>query len=283
MIKDLMLALTGLPEDNNALDNALTMADHVQAHLTVVGTVRMMIPAVGDWGVAPDAASIQLIHAEIQAMADAEAARLRERLEGESVPSEVRMIETTSFDIQRECALQARHADLVMMTADNGSRAEGAVVHALFNAILLESGRPVMVVPPNHRLRMPIKHVVVAWLPTREASRALHDAMPFLKAAESVDVLEIEPAGPDARRDHGPQSGEDVAAHLARHGIKVDVVVQPQQDDTVSNALLHHCEQSGAQLLVAGGYGHSRLREWMIGGTTRELLQLAQLPVLFSH
>lgn len=282
MIKDLMLALSGLPEDSNALDNALTMADHLQAHLTVVGTVRMVVPTIGDWGVAPDAVSIQMIHAETQAMAEAEAARLRERLEGESVPSEVRMIETASFDLQRECALQARQADLVMMTADNGSRAEEAVVHALFNSILLESGRPVMVVPPNHRLRMPIRHVVVAWRPTREASRALHDAMPFLSAAESVDVLEIEP-GPDARRDDGPQPGADIAKHLARHGIKVSVVVRPQQDDTVSNALLGHCEQSGAQLLIAGGYGHSRLREWMIGGTTRELLQLAKLPVLFSH
>ncbi|MCF7220348.1 universal stress protein [Marilutibacter chinensis] len=282
MIKDLMLALTGTDADDNALDNALAMADYAQAHLTVVGTVRLLVPAVGDWGVAPDASSMQLIHAEIRAMAEAQATRLRERLARESVPSEVRMVETMSYDPQRECALHARYTDLVMMTADGGGRGESASVNAFFSSILLESGRPVIVVPPSHRMRVPPRHVVVAWRPTREASRALHEAMPFLRAADSVDVLEIE-SGPDERSDDGPQPGADIATHLARHGLKVRVVVRQRRDEAVSTALLDHCEQSGAQLLVAGGYGHSRLREWMIGGTTRELLQFARLPVLFSH
>lgn len=282
MFRDLMLTLTGTPGDDNALDSALALAAYAGAHLTVVGTVRLLVPAAGDWGLAPDASSVRLIHAEIRAMAEAEAERLRERLRRASVSSEVRMIETTSLDSQRECALHARYAGLSLMTAAGTGTGEGSVVRTFFSATLLESGRPVMVVPPGCRMQTPPQHVVVAWRPTREASRALHDAMPFLKAAGSVDVLEIEP-GPEERSLDGPQPGADIATHLARHDIKVRVVIRQLQEETVAQALLSHCEQSGAGLLVAGGYGHSRLREWMIGGTTRDLLQFARLPALFSH
>lgn len=282
MIKDLMLTLTGTSSDDNALEAALGVATYVQAHLTVMGAVHIQAPTAGGWGFAPDAPSMQRVNTEVKAMAEARAARMRERLDRESVSAEVRMVETTYFDPKRECALHARYADLVMMAISGASRDEGLAFRALFSSILFESGRPVMVMPADYGMRMPPEHVVIAWQPTREASRALHEAMPILKMAGSVDVLEIE-SGSESRGKDGPQPGADIATHLARHGLKVSVVVRPKLDETVSRTLLRHCEQSGAQLLVAGGYGHSRLREWMIGGTTRELLQLSRLPILFSH
>lgn len=281
MLRDLILPITDTPGDSNALEMALALAGHAQAHLTVVATVYLPAPVPGAWGVPPDAASMQRIHAETRAMAQAQAERLRDRLDREAAPSELRLIETVAANPQHKVALHTRYADLAVMTsAKDDGFGERSAVRAFFSAQLLESGRPVLIVPPQCSAKMPPRHVVVAWRPTREATRALHDAMPLLRAAESVDVLEIE-TEPEARADDGAQPGADIATHLARHDLKVRVVIK--RGESVTTELLRHCEESGAQLLVAGGYGHSRFREWVLGGTTRELLQFAHLPVLFSH
>jgi nucleotide-binding universal stress UspA family protein len=281
MIRDLVLPITDTSGDGNALEMALALADYAKAHLAVVATIYLPAPVPGAWGVPPNAASMQRIHAETRAMAEAQAERLRDRLGRETVPSEVRLVETVAASPQHKVALHTRHADLAVMTSAHGdSLGERSAVRAFFSSQLLESGRPVLVVPPPCKVKMPPRHVVVAWRPTREASRALHDAMPLLRAAGSVDVLEIE-ADSEARTDDGALPGADIATHLARHDLRVRVVTK--RGESVTTELLRHCEESGAQLLVAGGYGHSRFREWVLGGTTRELLQFAQVPVLFSH
>lgn len=277
MIKDLALAITDTPGDANALETALALADHAGAHLTVIKTVYM--PVIGAWGTALDAVATQKIEAEVRAMAEVKADRIRERLGRESVPSEVRMVELLSDGTQRAAALHARYADMTVMSSAEDSAYEGSIVHAFFSAMLLETGRPVLLVPPHYQPAVPPRHVVVAWQPTREASRALHDALPLLHAAATVDVLEIE-SGRDG--DDEGRSAAEIVAHLARHGLEARVVVQRKRG-SVASTLLRHCEQSGAELLVAGGYGHSRLREWTLGGTTHDLVRAAQLPVLFSH
>lgn len=121
----------------------------------------------------------------------------------------------------------------------------------------------------------------MAWRPTREATRALHDAMPLLRVAESIDVLEVDPDV--GKRGGGALPGADIATHLARHGLMVRVVLHTRSGESTAMAMIKHAERSGAELLVAGGYGHSRLREWALGGVTRELLQSTPVPVLFSH
>ena len=130
-------------------------------------------------------------------------------------------------------------------------------------------------------MALPISHAVIAWQPTREAARALHDALPLLREAKTVDVVMIDPVVSESR--YGQEPGADIAGHLARHGLQVNVVTHVLRQETVATALLRHAAESGAQLLVAGGYGHSRLREWALGGTTRELLQAISTPILFSH
>ncbi|WP_167285093.1 universal stress protein [Marilutibacter alkalisoli] len=282
MIKDLVLPLTDTPGDANALDAALILADYTQAHLTVVGTIYLPSPAYGAWGMTLDASSMQRVHTEARAMAEAQAAQLRERLNREAVSSELRLVETLVPNSQRKALLHARYADLVVMTSAEDGTGGSPSVHAFFSTMLLESGRPVLVVPPSCRLKMPPRHIVVAWRPTREATNALHAAMPLLRTAQTVDVLEIE-SGPEERSEDGEQPGADIATHLARHDLKVRVVVKQQHGDPVATALLRHCNESDAELLVAGGYGGSRFREWMLGGTTRQLLQFAHLPVFFSH
>lgn len=96
-----------------------------------------------------------------------------------------------------------------------------------------------------------------------------------------MDVVTVE--GDEVRNEEVAAADADIATHLARHGFKVNVVACPREDRSVAAALLQHAAESNAQLLVAGGYGHSRLREWALGGTTRELLEQSRIPVQFSH
>jgi len=280
MIQDLMLPITGSAGDGNAITAAVALAANYGARVSVVQPVNLPLPIPGPWGITPDS-TLNEMYAKVRAEGAKQAIGLRNRLDKERISWEVRVAEAKFVEPPRAIALQARYADLSVMTAPTRGADDAALVHAFFSALLFESGRPVLVIPPHNTIELPLRHVVVAWKPGREATRALHDALPLLTGATSIDVITIDPVVGDM--DHGADPGVDIATHLARHGLTVNVVNRPRSDHTVATALLRHAAESGAQLLVAGGYGHSRLREWVLGGTTRELLQAIHLPILFSH
>lgn len=280
MIHDLMLPITATVGDENALSAAVAMASQFGAHLTVLELVNLPVPATNPWGLSPETA-MQQIYADLRETGKRNAARLRTRLEKEGISWEVRVAEALLTEPSRIASSHARYADLAIVTAPKAKADDAGIAYRFFSNLLFESGRPVMVVPTQHSVHLPLRHVVVAWRPTRESTRALHDVLPLLAMAASIDVVTVEPGVKDM--DDGDDPGVDIATHLARHDLKVNVVSLPLAGATVANTLLRHCAESGAQLLVAGGYGHSRLREWMLGGTTRELLQTSHLPILFSH
>ena len=279
MYKELMLPITGSAGDGNAMEVAITLATGFDAHLAVVDSTNLPMPFPPSWGVAPSEV-LALAYDELQQRADKSAERLRHRLEKESISWEVRTPESILVEPPHLLSLHARYADLVVMTAPDADEDKTQVVRECFTAILFGSGRPVLVVPP-HPVTAPVRHLVVAWQPTPEATRALHDALPLLRQAASVDVVSVDPSVDDLR--HGDDPGVDIATHLSRHGLRVNVVALPRAGMSVAEVLLRHAKESGAHCLIAGGYGHSRLREWFLGGTTRELLALARLPVLFSR
>ncbi len=281
MIKDLVIPITNTAGDANALAAAIVLATHENAHLAVLEIANLPLPASGPWGLIPEAMGD--IYTTLRAQAESNAAAWRKRLTKESISFEVRVAEAFLVEPPAIAALHARYTDLIVMTAATEGVHDAPIIQAFFSALLLESGRPVLLVPPKFKSQCPAKHVVVAWQPTREATRALHDAMPLLHLAESVDVLEIDPVS--AEDGDGPQPGVAIATHLARHGLNVRVVAHQRRDESVAVALMRHAKDSGAELIVAGGYGHSRLREWILGGVTRELLLTggASMPILFSH
>ncbi len=279
MFRDLMFPASGTAGDENALAAAIELASQLDAHLSLVQTINLPLPLPSPWGMQPDVL-IADADRDLREAGETRAARLRDRMKGETIPWEVRIAESRLGDPGRMLSLHARHSDLVIM-AGPSSAPDDAVVRELFGDLLLESGRPLLVIPSGHQARLPATHVVVAWQPTREATRALHDALPFLLLASSVDVVTVDPVVSES--GHGQDPGVDIGTHLARHGLEVNVVAIPRRGEGVAQALLRHATESGAQLLVAGGYGHNRLRAWMLGGTTRELLQAAHIPVLYSH
>ena len=172
--------------------------------------------------------------------------------------------------------LHARYADLIVLGQEDPSN--GGIPP---EDVILGSGRPGLVVPYAGRHSMIGEHALIAWDAGREAARAVADAMPILEKAKTVTVLVINPQ--TSADGHGEEPGADIGLHLARHGITVEVSSMVVQDIDVGNALLSRISDLGADLLVMGAYAHSRLREWILGGATREVLQSMTVPVLMSH
>lgn len=144
---------------------------------------------------------------------------------------------------------------------------------------LLRAGRPVLAVPPEVD-RLSARRIVVAWKDTRECRRALVDALPFLFEADQVLLLEVCERGTEAEAE---RRLEDVTAYLVRHRVAVGAKAYLHAKGTIAATLLGFVEDEKADLLVAGGYGHSRLGEWIFGGVTRELLEKSPVCCLLSH
>lgn len=170
----------------------------------------------------------------------------------------------------------ARSADLLVVSPP--SRA--GLTHSVDPAgLVMTAGRPVLIVPPaEHRLHG--KAVVVAWKDTRESRRAIADALPLLRRAEDVVIHAICKAADD---EDARFEAEDVAAALKRHGVAARAVVSHGNDEQVTAALRREADLIGADLIVAGGFGHSRAREWVLGGVTDDFLNAPDRFILLSH
>ena len=176
-------------------------------------------------------------------------------------------------------ALHARYADLTILGQLDPD--EPDTIRPRPEQVTLASGRPILVVPYAGSFPNPGRRIVIGWNASREAARAVSDAMPLLTAAEIVTVLTIDPR--EGPRAHGELPGADISLHLARHGVKAQIERTVSADLPVGEVLLSRAADLGADLLVMGAYGHSRARELLLGGATRSLLRSMTLPVLMSH
>ena len=182
-------------------------------------------------------------------------------------------------DAASEITAHARHVDLVILgQSDPELPGSGA---GIAEAVLLGSGRPVLMVPYIGSGETIGRRVMVAWNASREAARAVNDALPLLADAASVIVLSINPARGAA--GEGDLPAADIALHLARHGVKAEAAQLTAEEVTVGDLILSRAADLGADLIVMGGYGHSRAREYAFGGATRTLLRNMTVPVLLSH
>jgi len=144
---------------------------------------------------------------------------------------------------------------------------------------LFASGRPVLVVPYIQRSAMTLDHVLVCWNGSPNAARAVGDAMPFLRRAKKIEVLvALGEAGTEDEVE-----GADIAQHLARHGLKIELERLAAIKGDVTDTILSYAAAAGANFLVMGGYGHSRLREFILGGVTRDILRSMTVPALMAH
>jgi nucleotide-binding universal stress UspA family protein len=179
-------------------------------------------------------------------------------------------------------ALHARYADLTVVGQPNpyDSRDESNR-NAIVESPLMTSGRPILIVPYAGSFGRIGEHVLIAWNASREAARAVNDAMPLLERADRVTVLAVNPK--QGLAAHGDVPAADISLHLARHGVKAEAAHTVANDISDGEALLSYAADIGADLIVAGGYGHSRAREMVFGGVTRTLIAEMTAPVFLSH
>ncbi|MBX2879997.1 MAG: universal stress protein [Granulosicoccus sp.] len=180
----------------------------------------------------------------------------------------------------RLTASSARLNDLLVVSQGDPSRYQGTV-RGLNGSVLLDTGRPTLVVPYIGCRAFPFNNILVAWDGSRTATRAINDSLPFLRLAESVEVTTVHEHTKQETRNCN--NNEDICEHLLRHGVGVKSSRLESTDVDIGNTLLNHVADSGANLLVIGAYGHSRAREFLLGGVTRCMLRSMTVPVLMSH
>ncbi|RZI42744.1 universal stress protein [Herbaspirillum sp. HC18] len=177
-------------------------------------------------------------------------------------------------------SLQARYSDLVVIGQTDLDSPSSTTLPDFPEFVVMNSGRPTLIVPYVGTFNPTPKRVLIAWDASTSATRAVTASIPILKHAENVDVVVF---NADDRGDaHGEQPGADIGLYLARHGVKVNVVRQTTEID-IGNALLSIATDLGSDMIVMGGYGHSRFREILLGGVTRTVLESMTVPILMSH
>jgi len=275
MIKDILVALAHGAGRDPAGDYAVSLADTFRAHLA--GIAFAFEPVIAPSAMA--GISVELIHAqreESEKAADVSLSRFEQIASRVGISFERHRFAESAADAARLFGRMARVFDLAVVsqaTPENEGYGDLIVGSALF-----DSGRPVIVVPFIQRDAVKLTRIMVCWDASRTAARAVADAMPLLERADKVDVVSV-----SQRPETGKEiQGLDIAEHLARH----DTTVQVQRivsDIDVSASILSYAADSGADLLIMGAYGHSRLREFILGGVTRRILQSMTVPVLMSH
>jgi nucleotide-binding universal stress UspA family protein len=270
---------TDMTLDRAALDAAMVLARQEDAHLEVFGLgIDPTQPETWYTGTAAIALPGAMEEAARHAQELETAARAL--LEGGDLRWSVTAVATPMVGVQVTVADAARFSDLVVAAQPYGKGRGNAQVQVV-EAALFGAGVPVLVVPDQSAGKSSIgkgfDRIAVAWNDSPEALRATREALPVLARASQVEIVVVDPPrhGPD-RSDPGGR----LAQMLARHGIRADIRILARTMPQISDVLARQVEDSGADLLVMGAYGHSRLREAILGGATRNTLEKSKVPVL---
>ncbi|MGI9424640.1 MAG: universal stress protein [Hyphomicrobiaceae bacterium] len=278
--KSMLVFVDEAEDSSDRLDFACNLAAQHGAHLSVLAMTRQIAPYVAaglDAGAAAiDVGLIEESRKTAQSMAEA----AKKAMDARDQIGDVRWASLDIYGLHGTAALHGRHSDLVIIGQPVNEQNVG-LREAAFEGALLSSGRPVMVVPSANEGTCATKHVVVAWDASREAARAVSDAASLVDSAEKVTVVVVDPR-PDYE-GFGQDPGADIAQVLARHCSNVKLDAIPSSGGSIAQALLRRTMDVNGNLLVMGGYGHSRLRESVFGGVTHEIIRQAQIPLLMSH
>ena len=275
MIKDIVVNL-GLGERDPAGEYAIAVADAFGAHVLGMAIIYdPVIPGTVMGGIPP--AYIETQRVEAEKTVKAAIARFETTAKRVGVSFESRSVNASVAGAAERLGRLGRRFDLVVVGQPD--RDKSAPVEVVDEGVLFESGRPVIFVPYIQRGGLKLDHVMVCWDGSRAAARAVADSLPFLQKAKQVEIVIV--ASKSGKQDEVP--GADLGQHLARHGLKVDVKRITSPDIDVTSTILSYAADSSADMIVMGGYGHSRFREFILGGVTRGILETMTIPALMSH
>lgn len=273
-LKDILVHVDGSRHCAVRLDLAAALAAAHDAHLTGLHVrSEQQVPQFVRSQFGPQVVALQNQFAN-EARAQAESL-FEHRLRAAGVNHEWRAAEGDPYEV---VALHARYADVTVLGQTDPEDDED---RALPDHLVLDAGRPVLVVPYAGRFSGAFNRVMVAWNGSREATRAVNDALPLLRKAKKVVVMAANPGG--GIDGHGDVPGADLSLHLARHGVNAEAQQVQADDLNIGQILLSRCADEDVDLLVMGAYGRSRVRELVLGGATRHVLEHMTMPVLMSH
>ncbi|WP_372573352.1 universal stress protein [Ruegeria jejuensis] len=276
--KSLLTVLTDTEQARGVLNHLTTLAQELDAHVEVMclGVDRTQ---TGYYYAGANALILQ----ETLTRATAEAAEIRQLAESILSPSGIRWSVEEGVaqmaDIGRHVAHRARFSDLVVLPRPYGPN-HGTEAEPVVEAAMFEGHAPVIVLPDDNTSPAIPRRVLIGWNESVEAMRAIRLALPFLKTADIARIVAIAPP------THGPDRSDPgglLSQMLARHGVKCEIDVLNKSMTRVSDILNRHADDKEADMIVMGAYGHSRFREAILGGATRNMLEVAKVPIFLAH
>jgi len=276
MIKDILVNLSlGRPRDP-AAEFAVSAATILGAHLTSLAFTFEAFFLAFELGPVP-ANLIEMQRDENERLSAAAIDRFNEFARRNGISHESRNIDASPAAAPDTFARIARRFDLAIVSQP---RPDSSGSDQMFvEAALFSSGRPVLIVPYIHKAGLKLDRVMVCWDGSRAAARATADALPLLAQAGTTEVVTVT----EGSADQNEIPAIDFARHLARHGIDVELKRLVRGDIEIADVILSNAADTSADLIVMGGYGHSRMREFVLGGVTRSLLKSMTAPTLMAH
>jgi len=276
MVKDVVVNLTGGHPQDFAADFAISLAAGFSAHIAGVAFIyEPIIPGDMLGGIPTDLIEVQ--REENRKTAEAAVDRFEAAAKAAAVSAETRVVDASLAGAADLFGRIARRFDMAVV--GQARRDQGASEELLIEGALFGSGRPVVVVPYTQKEGLKLDRILICWDGSRPAARAIADAIPLLSRAKTVDIVVVI----GERDKSGEITGRNMRRHLARHGIETEIKHITASGGVAQNAILAHAAETGATFIVMGGYGHSRLREFILGGVTRGILKSMPVPVLMSH
>jgi len=275
VIKDIVVSLSSRGQQDFVADYAASVAGTLDARVTGIAFLYEPVIPDGTLGGVP----VELI--ELQRQENSKAARdaisqFEAAVKKAGVAGQTQTLDATFGGAATLFASIARCFDLAIV--GQAQREHGASEELMIEGALFESGRPIIIVPYIQKRGLTLERVLACWDGSRTAARAIGDAMPLLERAKAVDLVTVA-----EERKSEEIAGTTMSDHLARHGIKTNPKRLTRGDLAIEDVILSYAADSGADLMVMGGYGHSRLREFILGGVTRGILAAMTAPVLMSH
>jgi nucleotide-binding universal stress UspA family protein len=278
-IKSIAVSLVDIERQDAVMNAAFQVANAHDAH--VIGVYAVPSPEVIAIPASFGAIATDIEHKHFfEEHAGAVKEKFEEAARQNGVRAEWRQVVSQTGLLADAVLKHAPYADLIIAGQVNDAT-KSPIERDYVERLVLESGRPILVIPNRGKFDTIGTKVIVGWNATREALRAAFDAIPLMQAAGDVELLWANAR--DEREVAGDLPGAELAAVLARHDIKVTAQSISAPDLAPADALLNEAAERNADLIVIGAYGHSRLREFVFGGVTRSLLQSMTAPVLMSH
>ena len=270
-----LLAVHSTDEPVDSIKPTIELCGNVGAHLNVVVFGTLRTPPTTAYGAMATAYLTDERDSVVRA-AQQRAAEVETIVREANLSASVLVECVDAGIVGRIMSRHALYADATVFP--HGSLPDADQPTRAFNGILFDSGQPVIVLGDSSKPVPAARRIIMGWNGEPEAARAIHRSLPLLQTAKEVHVVLVDPD-----LSFSSNAGDDMATFLTRHGLNVTVDQLPGGGREVADVLLQHAVDKDADMLVTGAYGHSRLREWLLGGTTRDLLSRSKLPVLMVH